>query len=100
MRVRQLLAFLALSMVALQAQAVRELRMGSPWPTATVLQVGAAEFVKEVDTLSKGELKIKLYPDAQLGDIQALVTGTQTGTIDLTFLGPANASVLLSYAAG
>jgi tripartite ATP-independent transporter DctP family solute receptor len=94
MRVRQLLAFLLLSLCALQAQAVRELRMGSPWPTATVLHVGAAEFVKEVETLSKGELKIKLYPDAQLGDIQALVTGTQTGTIDLTFLGPANASVL------
>ena len=79
---------------ALHAFAVKELRMGSPWPTATVLHVGAAEFVKEVDKLSNGQLKINLFPDAQLGDIQALVTGTQTGTVDLVFLGPANASVL------
>ena len=80
--------------VSTQAFAAKELRMGSPWPTATVLHVGAAEFVKEVNRLSKGQLKINLYPDAQLGDIQALVTGTQTGTIDLAFLGPGNASVL------
>lgn len=79
---------------AAQVHAVKELRMGSPWPTATVLHVGAAEFVKEVDKLSKGQLKINLYPDAQLGDIQALVTAVQTGTVDLTFLGPGNASVL------
>lgn len=77
-----------------QVFAAKELRMGSPWPTATVLHVGAAEFVKEVDKLSNGQLKINLFPDAQLGDIQALVTGTQTGTVDLVFLGPANASVL------
>lgn len=94
MTVRQLAACLIFSILPLQAHAVRELRMGSPWPTATVLHVGAAEFVKEVEKLSNGELKIKLYPDAQLGDIQALVTGVQTGAIDLTFLGPANASVL------
>lgn len=79
---------------ASQAFAVKELRMGSPWSTAIVLHVGAAEFVKEVDKLSKGQLKVNLFPDAQLGDIQALVTGTQTGTVDLVFLGPANASVL------
>lgn len=95
---RPLLALLPLvPLLALssgQALAVKELRMGSPWPTATVLHVGAAEFVKEVDKLSKGQLKINLYPDAQLGDIQALVTGTQTGTIDLALLGPGNASVL------
>ncbi len=79
---------------AAQAFAVKELRMGSPWPTATILHVGAAEFVKEVGRLSKGQLRISLYPDAQLGDIQALVSSTQTGTVDLVFLGPANASVL------
>lgn len=88
-------ALVVISLLAVeQAWAAKELRMGSPWPTATVLHVGAAEFVKEVDKLSKGQLKINLYPDAQLGDIQALVTGTQTGTIDIAFLGPANASVL------
>jgi tripartite ATP-independent transporter DctP family solute receptor len=53
-----------------------------------------ARFVQEVEKLSKGQLKIQLYPDGQLGDIQAEVTGVQTGTIDMAYLGVANAAVL------
>ena len=76
------------------ALAERTFRMASPWPTTSTPHAGVARFVQEVDKLSKGQLKIQLYPDGQLGDIQAEVTGVQTGTIDMAYLGVANAAVL------
>jgi TRAP-type transport system periplasmic protein len=80
--------------VAAPALAERTFRMASPWPTTSAPHAGVARFVQEVDKLSKGQLKIQLYPDGQLGDIQAEVTGVQTGTIDMAYLGVANAAVL------
>ncbi len=83
-----------LVMVATPALAERTFRMASPWPTTSTPHAGVARFVQEVEKLSKGQLKIQLYPDGQLGDIQAEVTGVQTGTIDMAYLGVANAAVL------
>ena len=80
--------------LAMSAHAERTFRMASPWPTTSTPHAGVARFVQEVDKLSKGQLKIQLYPDAQLGDIQAEVTGVQTGTIDMAYLGVGNAAVL------
>ena len=56
---------------AAPAHAVREFRMASPWPTTSTPHAGVARFVQEVEKLSKGQLKIQLFPDGQLGDIQA-----------------------------
>ena len=39
-------------------------------------------------------MKILVYPDSQLGDIQALISGAQTGTVDMTYLSVGNAGVL------
>ena len=83
-----------LVVLAAQAHAERTFRMASPWPTTSTPHAGVARFVQEVEKLSKGQLKILLYPDAQLGDIQAEVTGVQTGTIDMAYLGVGNAAVL------
>jgi TRAP-type transport system periplasmic protein len=80
--------------LAASVQAERTFRMASPWPTTSTPHAGVARFVQEVDKLSKGQIKIQLYPDAQLGDIQAEVTGVQTGTIDMAYLGVGNAAVL------
>jgi TRAP-type transport system periplasmic protein len=80
--------------IAAPTHAERTFRMASPWPTTSTPHAGVARFVQEVEKLSKGQLKIQLYPDAQLGDIQAEVTGVQTGTIDMAYLGVGNAAVL------
>ena len=88
------LAGALLVLLAAPALAERTFRMASPWPTTSTPHAGVARFVQEVEKLSKGQLKIQLYPDGQLGDIQAEVTGVQTGTIDMAYLGVANAAVL------
>ena len=88
------LAGALLVVLAAPALAERTFRMASPWPTTSTPHAGVARFVQEVEKLSKGQLKIQLYPDGQLGDIQAEVTGVQTGTIDMAYLGVANAAVL------
>ena len=85
---------LMLAACALNAHAQRQFRMGSPWPSSSTPHVGVVRFAQEVEKQSKGEMKILVYPDSQLGDIQALVTAVQTGTIEMAYLGVANAGVL------
>jgi tripartite ATP-independent transporter DctP family solute receptor len=80
-----------------QAQAPaqqRQLRFGSPWPTSSNLHAGIVKFAEEVEKQTNGQIKILVYPDSQLGDIQALINGLQTGTVDLTYLAIGNANVL------
>lgn len=72
----------------------RQLRMGSPWPVTSNLHAGLVKFAEEVEKQSKGEFKVLVYPDSQLGDIQALINGLQTGTVDMTYLAIGNANVL------
>jgi tripartite ATP-independent transporter DctP family solute receptor len=66
-----------------QAQDVT-LRMGlgssKPHPFVTAGELFAAN----VDELSKGAMKIELFPDRQLGDVKELNEGVRFGTIDLT----------------
>jgi tripartite ATP-independent transporter DctP family solute receptor len=85
---------LVLIVCACNVQAERVFRTGSPWPTSSTPHVGVARFGQEVEKLSKGQMKALVYPDGQLGDIQALVTAVQTGTVDIAYLGVANAGVL------
>ena len=91
---KMLAAALVLMAAAAPAHAVKQFRIGSPWPTSSTPHAGVVRFAQEVERLSKGEMKILVYPDSQLGDIQALVTATQTGTVEMAYLGVANASVL------
>jgi TRAP-type transport system periplasmic protein len=72
----------------------RELRLGSPWPTTSTPHVALVTFSKEIERLSGGRIKVRVYPDSQLGDIQALINGLQLGTVDMTFLAIGNAGVL------
>jgi tripartite ATP-independent transporter DctP family solute receptor len=93
------LANLAAALCVCNAYAERQFRMGSPWPSSSTPHVGVVRFAQEVEKQSNGQMKVLVYPDSQLGDIQALVTAVQTGTVDMAYLGVANAGVLKGGAA-
>jgi tripartite ATP-independent transporter DctP family solute receptor len=85
----------ALVLAAAPAQAQqRQLRLGSPWPVTSNLHAGLVKFAEEVEKQSNGQFKVLVYPDSQLGDIQALINGLQTGTVDMSYLAIGNANVL------
>lgn len=85
----------ALSCAAAPAEAQqRQLRFGSAWPATSHFHQGILKFADEVDKHSNGQLKVLVFPDGQLGDIQALINGLQTGTVDFTYLAIGNANVL------
>lgn len=81
------------------AQEVREIRLGSPWPTSSTIHVALPVFAQAVEEESGGKMKVLVYPDSQLGDIQALINGVQLGTVDMTYLAIGNAGVLRGGAA-
>jgi len=72
----------------------RQLRFGSPWPGTSPFHQAIVKFADEVEKGTKGQIKVLVFPDGQLGDIQALINGMQTGTVDLTYLAIGNANVL------
>ncbi|MDF2621652.1 MAG: hypothetical protein K0S00_4311 [Xanthobacteraceae bacterium] len=76
------------------AQQVRELRLGSPWPSTSTVHAALPVFAAAVERESKGTIKVRVYPDSQLGDIQSLINGVQLGTVDMTYLAIGNAGVL------
>lgn len=86
--------FVASFATTASAQQVRELRLGSPWPSTSTVHAALPVFAEAVERDSKGTIKIKVYPDSQLGDIQALINGVQLGTVDMTYLAIGNAGVL------
>ncbi|WP_430440894.1 TRAP transporter substrate-binding protein [Shinella sp.] len=86
--------FAVMSAVPAMAQSVKEIRLGSPWPTSSTIHVALPVFAKEVERLSEGRIKVNVYPDSQLGDIQSLINGVQLGTVDMTYLAIGNAGVL------
>lgn len=72
----------------------RELRLGSPWPTTGTPHVALVTFAAEVEKMTQGRIRVRVFPDSQLGDIQALINGLQLGTIDMSYLAIGNAGVL------
>lgn len=82
-----------------RAQAPRELRLGSVNVTGSVQDKGLQKLVQVVETESKGRYKVKVYMDSQLGDLGALLSGMQLGTIDMALLGIGNAAGLKGGAA-
>lgn len=88
------MALVASGAVHAMAQEVKEIRLGSPWPTSSTIHVALPVFADEVERLSEGRIKVRVYPDSQLGDIQSLINGVQLGTVDMTYLAIGNAGVL------
>ena len=73
---------------------VRELRMGTPFVNGSNLHQAMLKFAEVVGTASNGRIKINVYSDSQIGDIQALLSGMQLGTVDMAYLGIGNGASL------
>ena len=71
----------------------RELRIGSPYPHGSNMHEGLLKFAETVATESKGRIKVNVFTDSQIGDIQQLITGLQLGSIDLAMSGMGNISL-------
>ncbi len=84
------LALLAIVAVAPAAAATLNLRFGSPFVSGSNLHKGMEKFAEVVATESKGAIKVQVYTDSQIGDIQQLIAGMQLGTVDMAYLGPGN----------
>jgi TRAP-type transport system periplasmic protein len=77
----------------------RELRLGTPYPHGSNMHEGLIKFAEVVGTESQGRIKINVFTDSQIGDIQQLITGLQLGSIDLAMSGMGNISLFKGGAA-
>lgn len=67
---------------AVLAQAPKTLKMQTSWPTSDVFQEMAAQYVKHVDEMSGGRLKIELLPAGAVVGAFAVQDACHDGTID------------------
>jgi tripartite ATP-independent transporter DctP family solute receptor len=88
-------AALAAAMLAGAAQAATmNIRFGTPFVTGSNLHKGMEKFAEVVAAESKGAIKVQVYADSQIGDIQQLIAGMQLGTVDMAYLGVGNSGQL------
>ena len=66
------------------------LRFGSPFVTNSNLHKAMEKFAEVVAKESGGKIKVQVYADSQIGDIQQLIAGMQLGTVDMAYLGVGN----------
>ncbi len=88
------LAIAGLLSAASTAQAVTNIRFGTPFVTGSNLHKGMEKFAEVVARESKGAIKVQVYADSQIGDIQQLIAGMQLGTVDMAYLGVGNSGQL------
>jgi len=62
------------------------LRLSSDVPATSAAGLAAAFFAKQVDELTKGKVKIQVFPLSQLGSEATVLAGIQTGSIDFADL--------------
>jgi TRAP-type transport system periplasmic protein len=84
---------LAASVPAAQA-ADLTLRFGTPFVTNSNLHKAMEKFAEVVAHDSGGKIKVQVYADSQIGDIQQLIAGMQLGTVDMAYLGVGNSGQL------
>ena len=70
------------------------LRFGTPFVTNSNLHKAMEKFAEVVGKESGGAIKVQVYADSQIGDIQQLIAGMQLGTVDMAYLGVGNAGQL------
>jgi TRAP-type transport system periplasmic protein len=66
------------------------LRFGTPFVTNSNLHKAMEKFAEVVAKESGGKIKVQVYADSQIGDIQQLIAGMQLGTVDMAYLGVGN----------
>ena len=70
------------------------LRFGTPFVTNSNLHKAMEKFAEFVDKESGGKIRVQVYADSQIGDIQQLIAGMQLGTVDMAYLGVGNSGQL------
>jgi TRAP-type transport system periplasmic protein len=70
------------------------LRFGTPFVTNSNLHKAMEKFAEVVSQDSGGKIKVQVYADSQIGDIQQLIAGMQLGTVDMAYLGVGNSGQL------
>jgi len=86
---------LTLGAIALTAPAADlTLRFGTPFVTNSNLHKAMEKFAEVVAKESGGKIKVQVYADSQIGDIQQLIAGMQLGTVDMAYLGVGNSGQL------
>jgi len=70
------------------------LRFGTPFVTNSNLHKGMEKFAEVVGRESGGKIRVQVYADSQIGDIQQLIAGMQLGTVDMAYLGVGNSGQL------
>lgn len=81
---------------ALSAQAADiTLRLGHDQPTAHAYHHGAQFFAERVAELTDGEVEIRIFPGAQLGNEMAMLDGLVAGNLDLSIAAAANSSTYI-----
>ncbi len=86
------LAAVVVSAVAFSgvAQAEVSLRFGYEAPRSDSQHIAAKKFNDLLNEKTKGEVKLKLFPDSTLGNAQTMISGVRGGTIDLEMSGSPN----------
>lgn len=87
-------AILAASFASQALAANLNIRFGTPFVTNSNLHKAMEKFAEVVAKESSGSIKVQVYADSQIGDIQQLIAGMQLGTVDMAYLGVGNAGQL------
>ena len=88
------LALLLTASVPAAQAADLTLRFGTPFVTNSNLHKAMEKFAEVVAQDSGGKIKVQVYADSQIGDIQQLIAGMQLGTVDMAYLGVGNSGQL------
>ena len=78
------------TMMAGTASAETSLRFGYEAPRSDSQHIAAKKFNELLGKKTKGEIKLKLFPDSTLGNAQTMISGVRGGTIDLEMSGSPN----------
>jgi TRAP-type C4-dicarboxylate transport system substrate-binding protein len=82
-----LLAFPAASPTAYGQEAVK-LKMGDSFPIGHIAHHYALYFIKKVEELSNGKLKVEYYPSEQLGKLKDYLSLCSQGIMDIAYVPP------------
>ena len=80
----------AIALSAVPAMAVVEIKFGHTGSLEHQYQIGAEQFKKLVEAESKGEIKVNIFPQAQLGGERDLAEGVRMGTIEIASVAAGN----------
>ena len=89
-----LLSLLLIATACVNQAADLTLRFGTPFVTNSNLHKAMEKFAEVVARESGGTIKVQVYADSQIGDIQQLIAGMQLGTVDMAYLGVGNSGQL------